>query len=456
MFIYLAGLLKKDNRQKIFFDYLEKNNLYLYRKCLEARFDFTNQINETWSKKYTQHYFEQVRSSYLEIIESHFKFIKEYFYPWYSINEKKINFPLKLIIEGSMDFSTPAIDFRFLLAPKTNKKVTEVILREYVGGPRMYTKDKQGNDVSIPINTMRGANHWFVNLQAADMGIDSAREIALYAIKEQLAEIMDKKRLFDIEPPEMTVMQIEKTLRSLPLERFSMIGERKNRKPSLYKHSIDQIVDLFLKRNILQYASSLYYSSEEVVYTVISAVRLQEEKTDPKKYLLPPPDIDWEKLNKSHGYIWDVWSDRQLEKRISRFYEHFQHSYRYLVENYFPSLKEYLPFYAMGPLKFNINYYRDDDFGGGVEVTWEPAANISESKPYIIQIPKRNERNDFQEQSDYKITNEALSRLGRKSLPFFSSSNSSLDTYIGDDDELRKKVYKRLKDDLSFVLGKLK
>lgn len=460
VFIYLAGLLKRANRQKIFFDYLEKNNLYLYRRCLEARFDFTNQLKETWSKEYTLNYFEQVRKSYLEVIDSHFKAIKRYFYPWYSLKENEITIPLRLIIEGSMDFSTPAIDFRFLLAPKENKEFPDVMLREHSGGPRMYTKDRQGNDVSIPIKTFRGGNHWFLNLQATDMGIDSAREVALYSIKEQLAEILDKKRLFDIEPPEMAVMQIEKTLRSLPLEQFSMTGERKNRRPSLYKHSIDQIVDLFLKRNILQYANSLngsiYYSSEEVLYMTLSSLRLQKMKINPKQYLLPPPDIDWEQLNKSRGYIWDVWSDQQLSKRIACYYEHYQHSYRYLVENHFSSLKEYLPFYAMGPLRFNISFYRDDDYGGGVELTWEPATNLDESKPYIVQVPQRNNRNDSEEERDYKKTNEALSKLGRKSLPFFSSSNSALDLYISDDDELRKRVYRQLKEDLSYVLGKLK
>ncbi|WP_078551319.1 NACHT domain-containing protein [Bacillus alkalicellulosilyticus] len=461
IFIYLAGLLKKDNRQKIFLDYLEKNNLFLYRRCLEARFDYNNQLRETWSKEYTLSYFEQVRNSYLEIIESHFKSIKKYFYPWYTIKEKEVKVPLKVIIEGSMDFKTPAIEFRFLLTPKTNKKVPEIILRDYTGGPSMYTKDSKGNDVSVPIMTFSGGNHWFLNLQATDMGIDSAREVALYSIKKQLADILDKKTLFDIEPPEMIVMQVEKSLRRLPLERFSMVGEQKKRGPSLYKHSIDQIIDLFLKRNILQYADSLYnsiyYSSEEVIRMVLSLFRLKKMEVDPKKYLLPAPDIDWEQLKKSRGYIWEVWSDQQLGNVIASFYEHYQNSYRFLVENYFSSLKEFLPFYAMGPLRFNISFYREEDFGGGVEVTWEPVSDISKSKPSIVQIPHRNDQfGPKKDEEDFKKTNEALSKLGRKSLPFFSSSNSALSMYIRDDDELRKKVYEQIKKDLSYVVGDMK
>lgn len=461
VFIYLAGLLKRDNRQKIFFDYLEKHNLLLYRRCLEARFDFNNQLKDTWSKEYTLSYFEQVLNSYLEIIESHFKSLKRYFYPWYSTKEEDVKVPLKVVIEGSIDFATPAIDFRFLLTPKENKDASQVILRDYDGGPKIYTKDSKGNSVSIPIMTFSGGNHWFLNLQAIDMGIDSAREVALYSIKKQLKAILDDKKIFDIEPPAMLVTQIEKSLRTLPLEHFSMAGEQENRRPSLYKHSVDDIVDLFLKKNILQYARSpnnlIYYSSEEVLRMIISVFRLKEMGIDPKEYLLPAPDIDWEKLDKSRGYIWEVWSDEQLGKLISRFYEHYQLSYRFLVENHIPALKDSLPFYAMGPIKFNIKFYREDNFGGGVEITWQPVSDIINSKPSIVQIPNRKDQYDPKKvEEDHQKNKQILSKLRRKSLPFFSSSNSALTMYIGDNDGLRKKVYNQLKEDLSYVMGDLK
>lgn len=460
IFVYLAGLLKKNNRQNIFFDYLEKNNLFLYRKCLEARFNFNNHLKENWSEEYTINYFKQVRSSYLEIIESHFKSIKEYFYPWYVIKYQNIKVSSDVIIEGSMDFETPAINFGFLLIPNEDREISEVVLREYSGGPQLYKKNSKGNDVSIPITTFTGGNHWFLNLQATDMGIDSAREVALYAIKKQLKDIFDKKTIFDIEPPEMTVMQIEKTLRTLPLERFSMAGEKADRKPSLYKHSINQLVDLFLKRDILQYANSInnsiYYSSEEVIRMMLSVLRFQKMGIDPKDYLLPASDIDWAQLDKSQNHIWDVWSDEQLSKLIAEFYEHFQLSYRFLVENCIPSLKQFLPFYAMGPVKFYIKFYREEKYGGGVETTWEPVSDISKSSPLVIQIPRRNDREDREsEKEKYQKINHTLSKLRRKRLPFFERSNSALDMYFRDD-ELRKKVYNQLKKDLSYVLGDLK
>ncbi|PFZ78744.1 hypothetical protein COL82_09580 [Bacillus toyonensis] len=459
VFIFLAGLLKGNNRQKIFLDYLEANNLYLYRRCLEAKFDSNSQIKEKWSQDFTQEYFEQVRCSYLQIIQTHFTSLKSYFHPWCSL-EKWDQMEFDLVIEGSMDYSVPAINFCFLKAKKTSDEMPKVILRDFKGGPRMYTK---GNEVSIPIKTLSAGNHWFLDLKSTDMGIDSAREVALYSIKEQLAEIFNKQKLFAIESPEMLVMQVEHNLRKLPLERFSVVGKDNYRKPSLYKYSVDELINLFMERDIIGYANSLnsygYFNSEDVLRMVISLFRVKELNIDPKDYLLPASDIGWEELKKQSGFIWEMWSDQQLSKRISSFYEYYQLSYRYLVENYFSSLKEFLPFYAMGPIKFNIIFEREDSFGGGVEVSWEPVRDIENIKTSIKQEPYKENKNSFDLEKSIeedKLISKSLFKLGRRSLPFFSRGSSALSMYIRDDDEMRNKVYSQLKEDFGYILGRLK
>jgi len=458
VFIYLAGLLKKDNRQTIFLDYLEDKNLFLYRRCLEARFSFNNQLKETWSKKYTYNYFEQVLNSYEKIIDNHFKFIKMYFYPWCLIKKNKVRESIKVIIEGSMDFERPAIYFRFLLASNESKEIDNVALKDFISAPKMYTQDSKGNEVSIPIISFKGRNHWYLDLKSIGMGIDSPREVALYSIKKQLFDILDKKEIFDIEPVEMIVTQIEEALQTLPAKRFYIEEKQKGIRLSLYKYSIDQIIDLFLRKDILQYANTLNNDrSEEIMYMVISLCRLKEMNIDIKQYLLPNPDIELDQLNKKNLKIWDRWSDKQLCKLITILHEHYQNSYRFLVENYIPSLKEFLPFYAMGPIKFNISIYRDEDFGGGVETTWEPVTDISMSKPSIVLVQNRNDQNDFKyDEKYYKKTDEELSKLGRKILPFYTRESSAVSLYIRDNKKLRNKVYGQLKKDLSYVIGDLK
>ncbi|SIS99325.1 NACHT domain-containing protein [Salimicrobium salexigens] len=461
--IYLAGLLQKNNRQDILLDFLEKTNLYIYRKCLEARFDFSEQIKKDWSKDYMNKYFRQVRKSYLQLIENHFSAIRDYFYPWYSLKNKapREGSQMKLIIVGSMNSDVPAVDFRFLLGDKNSEEeIPDVILEKYSSGPAMLTKDPNGNTVSVPIKSMSSGKHWFINLNATDMGLDSAREVALYSIKKQIAEILDKKTLFDMEPLEMMVMQIEKNLSKLPLHLFSVSSERHKRRPSLYKNSLDELVNVLTKENkIFNYADSLmnsiYYSSEDPLRMILSILTLKRLNIEPKHYLLPPSDIGWEQLNKGGGFIWELWSDKQLSKRIATFYEHYQISYRHLVENTFYSIKEYLPFYSIGPIRFNVAFYREKTFGGGVEVTWEPVKNIKEIKTVIEQIPERKRRGESALNNERnKEINESLIKLGRKNMPFFSKRNSALDKLLHDE-ELREEVYSQLEKDLSYVLGKL-
>lgn len=470
VFIFLAGLLKFDNPQNILLDYLEKNNLYLYRKCLDARFDFGNEIKEKWSENYTIRYFEQVRKSYLQIIDNHFKSIKYCFYPWCKI-DTDVRDDYDVQIEGSIDFNTPKINFRFLGIEKTSE-LPNVIVKKYENDPAIF--DKHGNELSTIIS-MDFNDSWYLNLEYIGLGIDSAREVALHALKKQISSICDEQDLFIIEPPEMLLTQIENTLYKLPKD-YGILKEgtepympSKLYKPSLYMHSLDEINNnIFIKKNLMGYAMNNLENYGNLTFIdifklFVSIPRLKKLNLDLNDYLLPDKDI--EPVHKSEYYYWEVFSDEQLIKRITKFFESYQLSYRYLVENYFPSLKNDLPLYAIGPLKFNIIINFRDDIterimyhGGSIAVTWEPIEEIKDIKPNVIHDDRI--KNDLNSEEYFKKMEKDishnLSRLGRKRLPFPRTSRSLLVLFINDYNKLRVEVYKQLKEDLSYVLGDLK
>lgn len=436
--------------------------MYLYRKCLEARSDLTNQINEKLNEEYAIRYFNQLRTSYLQIINSHFKSLKYYFYPWILIdkNEQK---DFDLAIKGSIDFDTPAINFQFLKIKKDSES-PKLIVATYEGTPSVFSMDNQGNKVGIPIMTMNQGDSWHLNLTYTQLGIDSAREVALHTIKKQLADILDKQNLFDIEPPEMIVMQIEGTLSKLP-QQFWITKENVMFRPSLYSHPIDEIIDVFLKRDFMGYLNTLgnfgYLTREKVLRMYMSLCRLQELKIKPIDYLLPKEDINPTEIQNNVRYWWELWSDKQITNRIARFYESYQLSYRYLVENYFPSIKNNLPLYVIGPIRFNITVGGNRremirNHGGGIEVTWEPVEDINDIKTNICEdySKKLEEPLDYHNQIERNIS-QNLFRLGRKRLPFYSRKNSLLSLYFILDNELRKDIYKQLKADLGYILGDL-
>ncbi|MDE9439758.1 hypothetical protein EWS82_11355 [Staphylococcus xylosus] len=70
VFKLTAGLLRNYEQQNLILDKLETKDIYLYRQCLESRFNFNNSLDEIWSKDYLEEYFTQMRRSYLNIIDN--------------------------------------------------------------------------------------------------------------------------------------------------------------------------------------------------------------------------------------------------------------------------------------------------------------------------------------------------------------------------------------------------
>lgn len=79
VFKLTAGLLRNYEQQNLILDKLETKDIYLYRQCLESRFNFNNSLDEIWSKDYLEEYFTQMRRSYLNIIDNFFGDIKREF-----------------------------------------------------------------------------------------------------------------------------------------------------------------------------------------------------------------------------------------------------------------------------------------------------------------------------------------------------------------------------------------
>jgi hypothetical protein len=73
VFTFLAGLLRQEQRQAMMFDYLETHNLYLYRRCLDTRFEDTGELQERyWTQSFLNIVLSQIRTSYLRLVEAHF------------------------------------------------------------------------------------------------------------------------------------------------------------------------------------------------------------------------------------------------------------------------------------------------------------------------------------------------------------------------------------------------
>ncbi|WP_445493095.1 NACHT domain-containing protein [Niallia sp. 03133] len=445
VFKFTSGLLRNYEQQNLILDKLETKDIYLYRQCLETRFNFNNNEDKIWNKDYLEEYFTQIRRSYLNIIDSFFQNIKQEFYPWC---EENVFSDDKVAIVGALDRSRLTLSIEII---RNNIDERTIIVSEKAGSATMEYRDDEGNAISTPIVSLNSSNHWYFNLQQTDFGLDSAREVSLYIIKKQLKEIFNKQRLFEHESLKALVPCIEYVLTSLPKQYFS-IGQEK---VSLYKHSNKEIQEVLLYGdNIFKYVqTSGYYGSlnrEYIAPLVYKLLKFIELEVNFKEYLLPQSDL---KPQSNSYWVWEVWSDERLTQRISEFFDAFQISYRSLVENCFATISRVMPLYSMGPVRYNVSLERDNEGfgGGGISYSWEPVETMDDAQT-IVKIGR--ELNPDFEKMRIEL-DISLKQLGRKGVGGFSYSDSALSNYIGDDRELRNQVYKKIIEDIEYVLGKL-
>lgn len=447
VFKFTSGLLRNYEQQNLILDKLETKDIYLYRQCLESRFNFKNNLNGIWKNDYLEEYFGLMRKSYLNIIDSFFGNIKHEFYPW--CEDEILSSNDKVAIVGALDRSRLTLSIEIV---RNDKDERTVIVSEKTSAPTMEYLDSEGNVISTPIITLTSSNHWYFDLQQTDFGLDSAREVALYIIKKQLKEMLDKQRLFEYESPVSLVPCIEEILNDLPKKYFS-IGEEK---VSLYKHSNEDI------RKVLVYGDNIFKyvetrnpygrkNREYVGYLIYMLFKLLEENINFKEYLLPESDLE---VKNNSYWVWEVWSDERVALRLSRFFDAFQNSYRILVENCFMPFNRWMPLYSMGPVKYNVDFERDDDGfgGGGLTYSWQPVETMDEAKTIVKKERKANRDVEYFDRMQAELS-LSLKRLGRKGVGGYSYSNSILSDYINEDNFLRNKVYKKIENDLEYVLG---
>ncbi|WP_237982013.1 hypothetical protein [Bacillus thuringiensis] len=449
VFKFTSGLLRNSKQQNIVLDTLETKDIYLYRKCLESRFNFNAQLDEIWSKDYLEKYFLQMRKSYLNIIDNFFENIKSEFYPW---NEGEGTYDNdKVAIIGALDRTKLTLSIEIV---RNDIDERTIIVSEEVGTATMTYQDDEGNTISTPIISLHSSNHWYFNLQQTDFGLDSAREVALYIIKKQLQELIEKQKLFEYESPESLVSCIEYFLKRLPFQYFSIRDENGNlNRVSLSKHPIELILNVLLYNdNIFKYIQQSHSNYEFMKGILLGFFKLVDQRISFKEYLLLQSDID---PNENTYYFLDLWSDDRIKERLTQFFEFYQKAYRELIEKCFISIQQHMRLYAAGPVRFEIGLEKSEKKYSGISIEWLPVGKLSEATP-ILKEEKATWNNDFDFEKKIAKIDQELLKFNRKLVGGHSLQTSALDSYLLDDRKLRTMVYDEIKKELKYVLGDFK
>lgn len=445
IFIFLSGLLTNTQRQNLLLDILEGNNLYLYNKCLTARFKFEYKIELDWDKNFAKNYFLQIRNSYIRIINSHFNKMKYLFFPWCNSDSDDAQENFHVSIIGSFNLDIPAISFKFNIVEKKQK----VVEYNYLGNkPTVSIMTTQNTSISMPIISLSSNDgHYYYDLEMARLGIDSAREIAFDLIKKQLLSSIDKQLLLGDENLSLKCELIEKLLMNISNYADLLSIPKEIEGLSLRTYSIPEIIDRLTRykdaRFFLPNGSEKNFNFNFILFLLST---IDNKITDISEYMLPDQDIAWDQVKSDKHWVWTPYSDNQLCKRISKFFDLFQDAYRYIVETYFPTLTENLYLYRIGPIKYIATIVKNDSDSdrGSVLLDWIPVTE-NENNNTVVFITNKRPNIDYNKQ--FNIWRDQLKILGRDTSSISAGGSSVLGRYFGDN-VIRDEVYQQLQHDL--------
>ena len=153
---------------------------------------------------------------------------------------------------------------------------------------------------------------------------------------------------------------------------------------------------------------------------------LVQDGLDPLQFLLPPIDVAQDEISRrsSGGSVLadKMYSDEAVATAVGRFYNDFQSAYRWIAENLFPTLKNQLYFYRVGPVRYRVLIFRNLEEGSGINrqgkpsvvfPSWEPVADTSDSRTVCEVTYDWPYDHGYDERSDALRVEHDLRNLGR-------------------------------------------
>lgn len=318
---YLTGVVSQQQTQDLIMDYIECNNLPLLIRSLKTRKTFEPSINSV-TESFGRQYFTQLLNSYRTIVSCHFNKVAHIFDGYRDKDnqccltatiDSNLSSISLLLYEGSHD--TPPVKLK---------------MESNVG---MIIKTAQGTELSYnsAVFTNGHLHQRFFNLQQMGYGFDSARETAIYIIKNQLLDALDKKHFLDIFFPVLLCETIEIELEKMKTK-IPEIPKEMRKKVSLYSMSLQDLASLLFR------ATKVSHDHRFKILGDLCCL-LEEKKVDPKEWLDVPPDI--EPGPNRFGLFDDLYTDKQVLEKITRIITLCDNATYEIITDYLPFLSQF-------------------------------------------------------------------------------------------------------------------
>ncbi len=426
--IFLVGMCKDEEKQKIIFNELEKENIELLSKCLDSKYNFYKELKVKdidLSLKYS--ILKQLKDSYERVIDENFYELKQLMNPWDRYSDRNIK-EYKIGIRGNI--TNDSLHYHLFILKDENE---DAIIVEDEEKPKMYMKDKDGNDIEIQFGNLQINDPMcpisFYNFKNSKFNIYSYREIAFEYIGKQLKNIVKNNRFPLICKDNILIYEmLEQELKKLPKSLKSEI------KLSLYENDSRVIYD-YLKDKI---------NHNSMLYLMLF---LTKNENNCKNYMLTDSDLNIKDLGPNLCYQWDLYSNENILKYVSKYYYLSEIAYREVIEEKFYKIKEYMKNYERGPKRFFGYVYKDESkkhmFGMGTLIS-SYKTNQTIEYPYI-KLVERDETNEKEKELKY-----LLEKMGKPEMEITTWSSSTMFEYF-DKQPLFKKVSKKIEEDLKNI-----
>lgn len=451
----LMGLLQNEEEQDKVLDFLEIVNLPLYINCLKKRYNFSNKYSTSVTKESCEKFFKQVLNTFEVLVNTHFQNFKSTFYPWVETpNANKKEGDLEARIKGAIDLINLSVSFELLSSSKEDTNKVEL---SFSADKPIVSMMKDGREIIIPITSFTDNKfHYYFDISEMYSGIDCAREIAVKIIQNNIERILSSEILLLEEPSFMQLCYIEEALRIISPLNIRKDNELKTYDLSFNKQTINELGNIFT--GIKNYSFNKRSNPQRIIsFDLIWILLVLNKNTDinPKNVAFPEMDVFPEK---SRG-VWEYYSIDLVIKWLQVYYDEFQKSYRCFVEKLFPTLKNSMGMYQVGPFQYNLLVTKPNieqsgfGTGGSMRIRWVPKSSIEECETKIelqeYEDETRTEENLFSYNENLE---KNLKFFNRNCCGFFTESNTVLFSKFKAENSVRAGVYMQINEEIREIL----
>ena len=440
VFIFIAGLFDNVRDQDAYLDFVMENNLPLYIECVKSKSDLIEDTGCQDNISVATRYLTQIHNTYTYIVSTYFAPI------WMCFDPKPGKIDLhgrKIAIRGHLSDDSNHLVYWFDLV---SRELDDVELTN------------EGDIVSIrqdllrkQLTEQRNIGIHGINLKLSGLEGDTGRAIAIDKIKHELKEILKKRKLIES--------------KYLLVERVSACKKKiKDMRNMNNLQEMQAFVDSDIEAVLKQTPDSAGYRRNNIDMFGLQRLLgiLNEMGVDYLDCILPPEDQ--RPTGEGACWVWDLFSDEQKIKRVSKFFYFHQLSYVEMVDQNFPMLKNSFSRYMDSPYQTIVRLdlkkeHTPHDYMSHPSLQYYDIASPID-KIVEPQIQLELEEHDL----DYSVIHSEIENSYRKrgrAAHRFSSTQTSFSMTVNAHDSnmpgpLSEHVYKCLRVSLEAVFGNLR